>query len=171
MASKPGSARREPKPCPRCYAPMRPTPKGFACKRHGIPEPQRPVVVTRAPEGRERARKPRSTKPSSSTKPRVRSGRNPTRDPAKVRYPSDLKQYPLPPSLDGRAHGRTGRQSPTTARSRLTPDLVREASERARQGETPWQIAGDMWERAGYAGRHACKGSLYRALRNAWVLA
>ena len=29
-----------PKPCPRCYAPMRQTPAGFACDRHGTPDPQ-----------------------------------------------------------------------------------------------------------------------------------
>jgi hypothetical protein len=144
---------------------MRETPEGYACRLHGViedhltkREPKRdPVVRVKKSAAATRKKRPRDTRP------KIRRGRT------KIRFPSDLKMYPLPPSPDGRATDRTSPESPTTARSRLTPALMSEAVARAEKGETPWQIAGDLWERAGYASRHACKGSLYRALRAAGV--
>jgi hypothetical protein len=136
-----------PKPCPRCYAPMHSTPEGFACERHGIPEP----LLKREPIERSRR------KPSVVRQPKVRKPRT-------IRFPSDLKEYPLPPSPDGRSNNRTSRESPTTARSRLTPALLERVIAAAKTGQTPWQIAGEIWEEAGYSSRHACKGSIYRAL-------
>lgn len=88
----------------------------------------------------------------------------------RVRFPSDLKTYPLPPAADGRANAVTSVDSPTTARSRLTPALLERARGMAENGLTPWQIAGAIWEEAGYSSRDACKGSLYRALRKARVV-
>lgn len=150
-----------PKPCPRCYTPMRKTASGYECAKHGTPAPDRPVEprLTRPP------------KPRVQREPRPKKPREPFRRWGKeVRYPSDLKLYPLPPSPDGRANDRTSVESPTTARSRLTPALLARAVEMAERGMTPWQIAGEIWEQAGYTSRESCKGSLYRALRNAKVL-
>lgn len=101
----------------------------------------------------------RPTAKRHAASPRQRQGR----DPAKVRGPSDLKRYPLPPAPDGRANDRTSRDSPTTARSKLTPAILRRAAEAHKEGETPWQIAGWLWQEAGFSSQHACKGSLYRA--------
>lgn len=137
-----------PKPCPRCYTPMRQTANGWACAKHGAPlEPAR--------EPRESPRRERRPLAPKIT-------RRPRRT---VRFPSDLKTYPLPPSPDGRDHGRTSADSPTTARSRLTPPLLARIFQDYDAGASVQSVAASIWKDAGYASRDACKGSVYRALR------
>ena len=157
---------RDPKPCPRCYAPMRVTADGFECAKHGIPPPDRPVVVAARPVATAKVVKKKAREPRGPTVPRVHVTR-PRKNP---RYPSDYKTYPLPPAGDGRSHGRTSEASPTTARSLLTPALLARATEESRAGMSPHAIAVGMWEEAGFASHDACKGSLYRALRIAGVI-
>lgn len=155
--------KREPKPCPRCYAPMRYGPDGFLCERHGAPEPERAVAVTRT--ARPKISKPRA--PRVRREPRPRGPRK--RWGSNIRYPSDEKFYPLPPSPDGRANNETSKDSPTTARSKLTPLIVAQVIEQTAEGLTPWQIAGPLWEELGFSSRHSCKGAIYRCLRAAQV--
>src|SRR5579872_361196 len=65
--------RQEPKPCPRCYAPMRLAATGYECERHGAPPPDRPVMRRREAVV-QRTPRPRAQRASRPSKPRVPSG-------------------------------------------------------------------------------------------------
>lgn len=75
--SKPRIMRRaDPKPCPTCYAPMRPTVDGFECVKHGAPPhaviaaSERPYKETRPYKERiKRPRTPRAARPSRPRQP------------------------------------------------------------------------------------------------------
>ena len=71
---------------------------------------------------------------------------------------------------DGRPMKLTSAANPVSAKSkRLTKELTQEIVERALSGETAWQIAGSIWERAGYTSRNSCDAHIRKILERAKV--
>ena len=184
--------RREPKPCPRCYAPMLATASGFECERHGIPPPERPIHVRREPlvSG---PRTPRTPRAPRQTKPRPVSpqtqrlidmretiiDRNKRGEPiaaiardlwqelgyADAHVASSKISVFLSKVGIGAAPVRAGPQPGAQPASRFTEERLSEVEAALSAGENVWAFAGKNWQAWGFSTRSSCDSLIRKWLR------
>lgn len=180
---------KQPKPCPRCYAPMRPIGSHFECERHGRPQETTAPTVRKPTKPARQRTKQRPQRPREVHVPvqtrRLKERRNEIvqRNQAgesvatiAVDLWRDLgyaDQYVCASKI-GRflkiegtpvAAARTGPAPGSVSARRFSPERLHEVRAALADGSSVWAIAGERWEAWGFTNRSACDSLIRKWLR------
>jgi hypothetical protein len=187
-------APREPKPCPRCYAPMRMTATGYACDKHGAPPTDPPPRRERVT--RERTSQPRPSRPKRISQPK--SGDATTQTRRLVERKSEIiernqsgeslfaiasslwhelgykNEYVCASKLSRFlklrgvevADAQVGPAPGSRATPRFTEERLAEVRDALASGATVWAIAGLRWQEWGFNSRGSCDSLIRKWLRS-----
>lgn len=186
--------RREPKPCPRCYAPMRLTTTGYECERHGAPPPDRsgPIRAHAERTASNHRHSPRISRPRMA-KPRPVSSQtqqlNAMRETILSRNQagesiaaiardlwqelgyaswhvaaSKISAFLKLRGLDV-APTKSGPHPGAQPKTRFTEERLVEVRAALGVGETVWSFADSHWEAWGFTSRSACDSLIRKWLR------